>query len=832
MGVSEGRHIFCRSFAFDADDTETISGEGGATVFRRLGSFISQWWVLVLGCWLAAFITLRLFSPRFEDLAKGGEFVFLPADVASRQAESQFNRAFPGRRMTSSMVIVVRRDEESGLTDADRHFIDDKLKPAVEQIRDRLNSSTQVAGGTTRSAAATDTPLITDIHTYSDRGIGELLVSHDRRSSLVTIDLSTDFQDSHNWPPVQSVAKMIDDFAHSNELPNGLQLALTGSATLGRDLSFAEKESAKNIGPLTIAMVVLLLIVIYRAPLLALVPLLTLFVAVDVSLHLLTLLAAHGYVPLFRGLQVYTTVISYGPGIDYCLFLIARYKENLLACVPSRQALADAVGQVGAAIMASGATVICGIGMLTFAQFGKFHEAGIGISIALMITLAATLTLTPALLFLTGHWAFWPKSGIRFPDPAEPGAATDDVAVQTNLFQPLWTYMGEVIGRHSLSVLVITLGAMLPFVALGVSIYGNVNYGLLESLPKSAQSASGAVLLEKDFPAGIVGPIQVLLQNPQVDFREEDGVTFVSQIVAGLMKQREQLKIVDIRSVSGPLGTEASAPEESSDESFFTKAVERTSTRRRGVEHYVSTVPELEGHATEMDILLSTDPFSTDSVRILDQLTSAIQEAMPKDQRSNTTIAFVGPTASVRDLNLISQSDHQRIFVLVVVCVLFILIALLRTLTVSLYLMGTVLLSYIATLGVTWYVFSRLDPHGFVGLDWTVSLFLFVVLIAVGEDYNIFLVTRIRQEQQQHGPQQGVIVALALTGGIITSCGFIMAGTFSSLCFGSLVRLQQLGFALAFGVLLDTFVVRPILVPAFLLVLNDQRYGNLSRYLK
>lgn len=161
--------------------------------------------------------------------------------------------------------------------------------------------------------------------------------------------------------------------------------------------------------------------------------------------------------------------------------------------------------------------------------------------------------------------------------------------------------------------------------------------------------------------------------------------------------------------------------------------------------------------------------------------------------------------------------------------VYLILVILLRKPGICLYLMFTVLYSYFATLGFTFIIFKLTQGDAFNGLDWKVPMFLFTILIAVGEDYNIFLMTRISEEQKTHGPLKGITVALERTGSIISSCGIIMAGTFCSLLAGSLVGMDQLGLALATGVILDTFVVRPIMVPAFLVLLTTCRLGPISR---
>jgi putative drug exporter of the RND superfamily len=223
--------------------------------------------------------------------------------------------------------------------------------------------------------------------------------------------------------------------------------------------------------------------------------------------------------------------------------------------------------------------------------------------------------------------------------------------------------------------------------------------------------------------------------------------------------------------------------------------------------------------ATRLEVILDGSPFSRQSIDAVSGLERAIRAVL--SQNPEAQIYLVGTTASIRDLSAVMRSDRRRIELLVVASVFVILVVLLRQFVVPVYLLLSVLLSYFSTMGVTFAVFYLADPAGFSGIDWRVAIFLFTILIAVGEDYNIFLMTRIHEEQRRFGPIRGITEALDRTGPIISSCGIIMAGTFASLVLaGALTEMKQLGFALSFGVLLDTFVVRPILVPSFLILLH------------
>jgi RND superfamily putative drug exporter len=243
---------------------------------------------------------------------------------------------------------------------------------------------------------------------------------------------------------------------------------------------------------------------------------------------------------------------------------------------------------------------------------------------------------------------------------------------------------------------------------------------------------------------------------------------------------------------------------------------------------YVSSRPMQAAdanHITRLEIVFETDPFSESSLKALWEVQAVWRSAMSPGEPLHGTarIGLTGSTSAVNDLKRVTTSDQHRMYVLVTLGVYAILVALLRRPGVSLYLVATVVLSYLAALGLTDLLFRFLHrgPDPCEGLDWTVSLFLFVILVAVGEDYNILLMARAMEEERINGLTEGTRRAVAHTGGIISSCGLIMAGTFGSLVTGSLTSLRELGFALAVGVLLDTFLVRPILVPAFLVLLEQ-----------
>jgi RND superfamily putative drug exporter len=797
--------------------------------FRFLGWVVRRAWPLLLLGWVLILLGTHYAAPPWNQVAQDKEFAFLPADSPSRQAEQVFGRAFPQDRSASNIVLVLERTDpgQAPLRRA-LNFISDDLEPGLRKIAN-------AEGGLGSEPAPSQEPLFSTepapppkpvrrsimwrIRTPNAPGAGALLVSPDQRALLVVVELTTEFLSTDNWQTIDSISDLVGRLRQEGKVPPGVAISMTGSAVIGRDHTVAQLQSVRATEFLTILLVIVLLVLIYRAPLLALIPLATVYLAVQVAINVLAILAGAGHITLFQGIQIYITILAYGAGVDYCLFLTARYKEELDHGAHPRDAVATAVGGVGAALAASAATVICGIGMMIFAEFGKFREAGVAISLSLALVLCATLTFSPALLCLAGRWAFWPQL------PGAPAAASGRWwrwLFKTDALHWIWEHVGRVLLRRPGTIWLATVGIMAPFVIAALFLYNRLSYDLIGDLPANAPGVVGTHVLERHFPAGILGPVTVLLVDKNTDFSTPAGREVVQRLTDRLAAEKDELGLADVRSLTAPLGL-APPAELHLAHLDIPEAVRREAANRMALERYTTDLGGRAKIGTRLDVLLQHGPFSHESVVAFPRVEQAVRDALPTEARDASQLYFTGPTASVHDLAVVMQRDRTRIELLVLASVLLILMLLLQRLVTPLYLLLSVLFSYYATLGVTFAVFWLLDPHGFTGIDWRVAIFLFTILIAVGEDYNIFLIARVGEEERHHGQVHGVVEALTRTGPIISSCGIIMAGTFGSLMGGTLTEMKQLGFALAFGVLLDTFVVRPVLVPAFLILFRGGR---------
>jgi RND superfamily putative drug exporter len=802
-------------------------------LFKSLGDLAAHKAVLILLGWAALLAACVWTAPDFSVVAQNGEFAFLPDDAASRVAEAKFKEAFPDDLHASNIVLVVRREQAEGLLPEDYDFLSRSVipelhritgLPTTEELRNADEESTEAM-----EAAAIDR-IAQGIDSFETKNIGEMFISDNKQATSIVVWLRSEFLDQSNTELVGEIDDFVKKLKHTPtgqaepSLPAGMEIALSGTATFGRDMIQESRNSAKSTENWTVILVVGLLIIIYRAPTLAMIPLITVAVSTVISMKLLILMAQAGWITLFNGIETYVTVLIYGAGVDYCLFLVARYREELDGGLTIEDAVSGTLERVGAALTASAGTVVCGIGMMVFAEFGKFREAGIAISFGLTICLCAALTLTPAILRLAGRFAFWPNSP-RATSRNDTGflSSTDLTSriQRANLLTQGWKWIGTVIEHRAWTAWSLSIILMLPFALAGVLFFGNLSYGLLSELPDSAASVYGAQAAQKHFPAGEVAPLKVLLEVKGMDFSPIQGESenLVEQFTDNLVRQKDDLGLYAVRSLAAPKGQR---------EMGVLKATERAAMKMFIRREFVSSA---DSSIMRVILIFKNDPFSRSSISDYRNLRDRLHDHLPEGLK-NANLYFVGSVPQISDLKDVTDSDQIRIDALVLGGVYLILVMLLKRPGVCAYLMFTVFYSYLATLGFTYLVFWAMSetPSEFAGLDWKVPMFLFTILIAVGEDYNIFLMARIEEEQKIHGPVKGITVALERTGSIISSCGIIMAGTFCSLMAGSLVGMDQLGLALAAGVLLDTFVIRPIMVPSMLILLTTGRLGFLSRW--
>lgn len=815
-------------------------------MFNTLGQFIARYWLFVLAFWLLLFLLVKSLAPPFQSVATSGEFKFLPKDSPSLIAEELFHEKFDKDFIGSLIAIVVSRENRLGglITDgelkerkkddgklSDIGFIENVLKPKIVAIVNPSEIYDEQASE----------PIV---RTENDRHWGKLLQSDDKQASLITVELPTDFLDSQNTALIEKIEDLIfNDKSLNEKMIPGLNLSISGSATVNRDVQVARSISLQSTKTFALVFVVILVIAIYRAPFLALLPLVTGVIASEVAIGLVSGLASMKLINIFSDLEIYITVVTYGAGIGYCLLLISRYKEEIDSGATIEDGILNAIPKVGPPLLASAAASIVGTAMMIFSNFEKFRQAGIGISIGLFFAFLASVTLAPALLRFLGRWVFWPslrtervgkKTG--WLDSEAPLIGWKDFDWLTTF----WDNIGESIKKFPATILFSTIAIMTPFAILGIALFNYLSYSLTDELPAESNSVIGTNVVQNHFPAGTSGPTTILLRNSFIDFTDEQPQEQIRILTEKLQRRHNELKLAEIRSISHPLGVTAPAVAKLEE---IRKDIENNSgstpaqimwqglLNKRILKQYVGKETLDKNDVTRIDVIFEDDPYSRDNIKLINSLEDAVKQELPEDLKDETELFFLGTTANIRDLKNVTDHDQLWISIFVIVGVYIIVVALLRKPGNALYLVFSCLLSYFVTLGITFAFFWAMNPTGFEGLDWKVRFFLFTILFSIGQTYNIFLVSRIEEESKSHGSIEGTINALVKTGTILSSCGIIMAGSFAALLTGSLTGMIQLGFALAIGVILNTFIVRTILVPCYKLLINRGKFGSLGQLL-
>ena len=823
-------------------------------MFDHLGKLVSRRWAWVLVAWIVLVAALKLTAPDWASISQDDDIKSFPPHFDSVVGHDLLEKAFPDDVFNSQIVVIVEKRAEA-LSDLDLQFVD----TLAQRLTDRQRGGELLDANGNKIE---DTFGLHEFITYKSEDKGKLLTSEDKHATLLYAGCDHTFLAKKVEGTVNALRKEVAVMRKNGEVPDGIEVAVTGSAGVGADLQTASDESLARSFRTTIVLVILILLFVYRSPIVAFIPLVTIAVSVLTSMSLMSLMTlvqwGNFHFQVLKITNIFVIVVLFGAGTDYCLFLIARYREELEHGHDRESALRLAIHHVGGALAASAATVVVGLGMMIFADFGKFRCTGPAVAVSLAVALVGALTLTPALLRLLGPIVFWPfKIHVVAGPTAEPGGHGEE----SRFTRRFWDSLSGWITRRPVAIWATSVLVMLPFAIWGYRLVPT--YDFLSELSDSAESKIGARLIEQDghFPRGSFGTLTLMLRTPEggADLREptarKDIAELTRRIVKGGSEEGEQYapeQIAKVRSATSPLGEplpdepEPPAPVPEPEKPAArpglnpfkafgnaAKAVQNPwldGLRQKGTAHYVSSTAG--GHVMRLDVVFNVAPFSKESMHLRDGIDRIVREitSQPGTTLTDAKHAFAGITSSTYDLAKITQSDQKRINFMVVFAVYIILVLLLRQPGVCIYLMVTVLFSYWATLGMTEGVFRLLHEWRhpglpWLGLDWKVAFFLFIILVAVGEDYNILLMSRVVEEERRRGPFEGVRHAVARTGGIITSCGIIMAGTFGSMATGTLAAIIQLGFALALGVLLDTFIVRPVLVPAFLLMLHSAKQG-------
>jgi RND superfamily putative drug exporter len=743
-------------------------------IFAAIGEFAVRFRWPIVAVWVAGAIAAAVTLPSLSSISQSNNAGFLPTSTPSIRA-TQLASTLQPRGRTSVTVVAARADGS--------------LTPADQGAIGRLEQALAKVPGVT---------AVTDTGRSQDGQAEQLRVS-------AQIGSAADMSASTQRTLVADLRSAISGVA----LPAGLQVHLAGPVATSVDNNATSGMTGNRLQVLSVIFVLVLLLVVFRSALAPLVTVVPAFLVVTLA-GPLSAEAAKAGLQVSQVAQLLQIVLVIGAGTDYGLFLVFRVREELRRGLPPHEAVVEGVTRVGESITFSAATVIVALLSLLAATFGLYSGLGVPLAIGVGLMLVAGLTLLPALLAILGRAVFWPSSVA--PGPERVG---------------LW-------GRVSVRIVrwpAVTLAAgLLVLGGLAAAAPGYQAAGVLggaASAPAGSDSAAGNAALSRHFPQAAANPTGLVFRLPRPAWEEPQALQAAQAQLAGdplftkvagpLDPNGRTLTPAQLTELYAALGPPRALPATPPPGTQVPPALYQA---YRAAGQYVSS----DGRTVE---------FAT-ALRAGDPTTTAAMDAVPAVRADAGRVArtlgatdygVTGQAATSYDISSLSNSDLQTVIPIAIAVIGVLLALVMRSLVAPIYLIASVALSYFAALGLTVLLFMRLGGQS--GLIFILPFLMFVFLLALGEDYNILVMSRIREEAHRLPLREAVTRALSATGTTVTSAGLVLAGTFGVFAFVGVTTggadsttLRDVGAGLALGVLMDTFLVRTLLVPSTVVLLG------------
>ncbi len=723
----------------------------------------SKWITVAVWVILAVLLTVLLPSVKKHERNNAPN---LSDNEASIVAAKLIEEQFPGSAGIPALLVW---HKAGGLQEQD-YIVMQGLSEKIEQLQlTALTESMPLHKMPPQALEAVTTPN------------GELLIQpllFEEGTQTETIkDSLTAIKEEASKLELPEAVNYVDPFVVDIAETNALKVRISGPAGILTDATDLFKNADFVLMAATVVLVLVLLLLIYRSPILAIIPLIGVGFAYLVTSPLLGWMASNDWITVDSQATAIMTVLLFGAGTDYCLFFITRFRQELIKTEDHKAAIKRTFSGAFGAIAMSGFTVVLALLALLASKYGAYQRFAIPFSLSIFIMAIASLTLVPALLAIIGRKAFIPF----IPRTEKMEREYTEKTGKTHKRKDPETTFGSRVGRlvvtrpWTTAISSTLLLAVLALFTLSIP----YKYDLLSSFPNNMPSKEGFELIGSASEPGELAPLTVVVLH------SEDGEA----------KERQQQAVRE---------TLESMP-----------AVGKVGAAQEGQQSNLYTA---------FQVVLHQNPYQAEAMAAVPQIRSAAQQALISNgvAEADQRVWIGGQTAEQYDSKQVNNRDSSVVMPLVIILIAILLFVYLRSLTATIYLIATVLLSFAAALGLGWLILHYV--FGVEAMQGAIPLYTFVFLIALGEDYNIFMVSSIWKKSKQMPLKQAIKEGVAQTGGVITSAGLILAATFAVLSTLPLQVLMQFGLITALGVLLDTFIVRPFLVPAITAILGEKAF--------